>query len=150
MAYTSQANILGYVSQQDLINLTDDAPSTGNVNQTILNACIANISAEIDAMLGSIYQVPFSNPPEAVTGAATVMVCAALYRRRFTPEEKNMFAEDDKRYRAHFRAVGKGEEELDANTYRAFPPGIAQVAPSVFCGGPGFGGWGCPGYTPMQ
>ena len=64
MAYTSQANILGYVSQQDLINLTDDAPSTGNVNQTILNACIANISAEIDAMLD----------PHSYVGMAEVFV----------------------------------------------------------------------------
>jgi phage gp36-like protein len=122
------------LSQQNLIDLTDDAPSSGNINQTILNQCIANVSAEIDSMLASIYDVPFTNPPEAVTGPCAVMVCAALYRRRMVPDEKNFFVDDDKRYREHFRKVGKGEEELDANTSRAFAPGIAEVGNSVFCG----------------
>ena len=127
MGYTNQNSILGYISMGDLIALTDDAPATGNINQTILNACIANVSSEIDAMLGSIYDVPFTNPPAAVTGGATVMVCAALYRRRMTPEEKNMFADDDKRYRVHFQRVGRGDDELDANTARAFAPGVVQL-----------------------
>lgn len=142
MPYSSQAAVLGYISLMDLISLTDDSPSTGNVNTTVLNQCIANVSAEIDAMLGSIYDVPFSNPPEAVTGGATVMVCAALYRRRMVPDEKNMFADDDKMYREKFRKVGNGEAELDANTPRAFAPGIVQSSRSVLTG------WaGC--YEPM-
>ena len=59
MPYSSQAAVLGYISLMDLISLTDDSPSTGNVNTTVLNQCIANVSAEIDAMLGSIRAAVF-------------------------------------------------------------------------------------------
>lgn len=57
--------------------------------------------------------------PDTVINAATALVCYELYRRRLTPDEKNLFYEDAKRFKDLLVEIGHGEKELDG-TFRTF------------------------------
>jgi len=126
--YTNQDLIGGLISPQNLISLTDDEQS-GLLNMAVLNQVIQSVSGQIDGILAAIYQTPFNqvNPPPLVQQAATFMACFALMRRRLVPGEKNPFEDDNALFTKRLNDVANGKGGLDANTLRAFPPGVAQV-----------------------
>jgi hypothetical protein len=59
--YTNQANIIGRVGGelQRLIPATDD-DGTGNLNKTIFNSILANVTTEINGLISSIYPIPLA------------------------------------------------------------------------------------------
>lgn len=106
----------------------------GAVDTTFSSVILANLcaqaSANVDAMLSSIYQTPFSNPPALVKSAAITFAAEMLYLRRLTPTESNPFKSQADMYRDMLKKIGNGDIPLDANTTRIFSPIIARTHPS--------------------
>jgi phage gp36-like protein len=126
---------LGEIQLADLISLTDDAPFTGNVNQTILNQVISNASGEIDFYVGSRYSVPFSPTPPSVESMAIVLTCYRLYRRREVPDEKNKYTEDRQEIIKFLQKVKAGDEALDLSVSQEFSPVQSVQRATIY-------GWG--------
>jgi phage gp36-like protein len=123
--YCTQANILAEIQMPDLINLTDDStPPTGAVDDSVLDAVIANASGVIDQYVSNIYAVPLSPLTSGIISLATVITCYKLYRRRLVPDEKNNFTEDYKRAIKFLESVNSGDKQLDLAIARDF----SQVA----------------------
>jgi hypothetical protein len=71
--YTTQAAITARFSgAQDLINATDDQQS-GQLNQTILNQTILNVSREINGLISTIYPIPLMQ-----TGTVAIIQVTAV------------------------------------------------------------------------
>jgi phage gp36-like protein len=132
--YTNQAAILGEIQYSDLIALTDDAPSTGDINQVVLNQVIQNASGYIDRKLANIYgqQLPFVTVPLSVANMAVTIACYRLYRRREVPDEKNKFYEEFKDISDFLNKVNKGEMHIDDVPARDFPQGALQSQPTLY------------------
>jgi phage gp36-like protein len=132
--YTTQAAILGEIQLNDLIGLTDDAPSTGNVNTTVLTQVIQNASGYIDRKIGNIYggQLPFNPVPPSVASMALTIACYRLYRRREVPDEKNKFYEEFKDVCDFLNKVNKGEAMLDDVVNRDFPQVVFTVRNTTY------------------
>lgn len=126
--YTNYNLINGYISDANLISLTDDDQS-GQLNQDVLNNVIIAVSGTVDALLADIYQIPFNqvNVPPLIQEAATMMACFALCRRRLVPGESNPFNNENDYYTKKLRDIAEGKAGLDANTRRAFPPVIVNA-----------------------
>ena len=131
--YCSQADIEGEIQDADLISITDDA-GTGQINQTVLNQVISNASGEIDRYCGAIYpNLSSANP--SINNMAIIIACYRLYRRRLTPDEKNLFYEDYKDTIAFLKRVQSREDTLDLSAQQNFAQVSADVRPSPY-------GWG--------
>lgn len=130
-AYTSQAMISGYISGQNLINLTDDN-GTGSVDQGVLSSIIMSVSSTIDGLLAPTYQTPFKGtPPNLVTEAATQFACEALMGRRLVPGEVNPFKERAKAMWELLKNVAQNRGGLDNAAPAAFNPGYVQATCSL-------------------
>lgn len=134
-AYTNENDILGEIQLKELIRLTDDAPTTGAVNQTILNQVIANASGEIDSYVGSRYSVPLVPTPPSVEAMAIVITCYRLYRRREVPDEKNKYKEQYDDAIKTLKTIKAGDEALDLSVNQAFSPVQSVQRATIF-------GWG--------
>jgi phage gp36-like protein len=122
MAYCTQADIEGEISADDLIALTDDQ-ETGSLNATVLAQIIDNASGYIDARVGNIYAVPFVPTPPSVRNMAITIACYRLFRRRLTPDEKNLFTEDFNEVKAFLDEVNEGKKHIDQSVARTFTQG---------------------------
>lgn len=129
-AYTTRADIVGYLNGQDIVPFLDDNRD-GIEDTGLLATIIDNAGTKIDGRLASIYTVPFSIVPPRVKDAANVIVCYMLYQRRLTPSEKNPYAMEYKMVLQDLRDIGAGELALDSTTERAFSPGAVVSAPVV-------------------
>lgn len=121
-AYTNETDLLGEIQLADLIWLTDDKPTTGNVNQTVLNQVIANASGEIDFYLANRYSVPLVPTPPMIESAAIAITCYKLFRRREVPDEKNKYKEQYDNAIKTLQAIKAGDEAIDVNVNQAFSP----------------------------
>ena len=93
-AYCSESDILGEISEPELVQLTDEqTPRLGDIDPAVLGQVIANASGVIDLYCGNVYDVPFNPVPPAVVSIAVTITCYKLYRRREVPDEKNKFTE---------------------------------------------------------
>lgn len=131
-AYTTQTAIQGEIQLTDLIDLTDDAPKQGIVNQKVLAQVIANASGEIDRLVGNIYDMPFNPVPPSVASMALIISCYRLYRRRLVPDERNKFFPDYKETRDFLNKVHKREDVLDLSITADFSQVAADLRPSIF------------------
>lgn len=135
MSYTSQAAIQGEIQLSDLVDLTDDAPKQGVVNQKVLAQVIANASGEIDRLVGNVYDVPFNPVPPSVASMALIISCYRLYRRRLVPDERNKFFADYSEIRSFLKKVHKREDVLDLSITADFSQVAFDGRPSIFGGG---------------
>lgn len=133
-AYTTQSAVLGEIQQMDLIALTDDAPKTGDVNQTILNQIIANASGYIDSKCANLYgeQLPFNPVPPSVASMALTIVCYRLYRRRQVPDEQNKYYLEFTDVREFLNQVNVGEAHISDVTLRDFPQGAVNGQQTIY------------------
>jgi hypothetical protein len=98
-------------------------------NMTILNQIITNASQQCDALVASIYNVPFTGyVPQKIYTASIFFTLYALQSRRKIPDEKNQFKADADYWRVTLIDIGKGNQPLDANIKRAFTPIVSQVS----------------------
>jgi len=81
MAYITSADLEGHISEQVLIQLTDDQ-KTGTVNADIVTAAIADAGAEIDGYVATRYAVPVSPVLALIIKLARDITIKNLYSRR--------------------------------------------------------------------
>ena len=88
MAYCTQADLLEQISEDVLIQLTDDEDA-GVVDTDMVTRAIADADAEIDSYCGTKYEVPFSPVPVMVRKYSVDIAIYNLYaRRRGAPEDR--------------------------------------------------------------
>ena len=89
MAYCDQDDLENQLSEEELIELTDDAGS-GSVDATVLARAIADADAEIDSYCSIVYSVPFSTVPDIIRKVSVDISIYNLYSRRqfVVPEER--------------------------------------------------------------
>ena len=88
MAYCTQADLLEQISEDDLIQLTDDSDA-GIVDVSMVTRAIADADAEIDSYCGTKYDVPFSPVPVMIRKVSVDITIYNLYaRRRGAPEDR--------------------------------------------------------------
>lgn len=108
----------------------------GTLNATVLNQIIANASGLIDSRVSNIYTVPFgSPPPTSIKSAAITITCYRLFRRRLTPDEKNLFYDDYLNTLKFLDKVNSGEANIDLDTTRAVEPGVVLQRPTIYATG---------------
>lgn len=112
MAYCTQADLLMQISENDLIQLTDDA-GAGAVDTDVVDRAIADADAEIDAYCGGRYEVPFATVPAVVRKTAVDIVLYNLCGRQPLGD----MDERTRRYEAALRLlreVARGTASLGA------------------------------------
>jgi len=129
MAYINSQDILNYVDANNLQEFLDDY-NQGPNNTSISSVILANIcqlaSNKADALVSSIYQTPFANPPVKIQTAATIFACELLYSRRGIVGEKNPFEKQAQYWREELIKVNTGMLSLDANFQREFTPVVVS------------------------
>ena len=81
MAYCTQADLLEQISQDKLIQLTDD-DDAGIVDSDMVTRAIADADAEIDSYCGTKYDIPFSPVPVMIRKVSVDITIYNLYARR--------------------------------------------------------------------
>ena len=79
--YIVQADLARKVSNNQLIQLTDDA-KTGAIITSVVDNCIADAEAMIDSYLSTRYTVPLSPVTALVKALAVDLTVCRLYERR--------------------------------------------------------------------
>lgn len=129
MAYCTLADIKGRISEEVLIQLTDDH-EVGLVDAAIVNAAILDADSEIDGYCGTRYAVPLSPVPPRIRKCSAVIAVYNLFgRRTAAPEEVTARYKNEV---AFLRDVSKGLVSLgqDEPVAGASPdePGISSQA----------------------
>lgn len=111
MAYSTIDDILGEISEDTLIQLTDDN-NLGAVDTVVVGKCLDRASAQVDGYCSSLYNVPFT---PATTFVKALDLDIAIYnlfsRRENVPENRK------DRYNNAVKAlskIGNGEIQLGA------------------------------------
>lgn len=84
--YCTQADIIKAITQEKLIQLTDD-DNMNVVNAEHVTQAIATADSEIDGYCGSHYAVPFSAVPPIIRGLSVEIAVYYLHKRRTVPEK---------------------------------------------------------------
>jgi phage gp36-like protein len=111
MAYCTKDDILARLTEEILIDLTDDEDA-GQVNDAFVDKAIAAADGLINAHAGERYTVPLDPVPDLLRDASVELAIYNLYsRRRGAPEEWQ------ERYKNNTRLLeklAKGEINLGA------------------------------------
>jgi len=65
MSYSAQSDLLEQISEDKLIQLTDDLDA-GTIDTDVITRAIADADAQIDSYCGKRYNVPFSTVPTMI------------------------------------------------------------------------------------
>lgn len=88
MAYCSFDDLTDQISEEKLIQLTDD-DDVGAVDMDKIDAAIASADALIDGYCGKRYSVPFSPTPPIVHDFSVIIAIYKLFaRRQGAPEDR--------------------------------------------------------------
>lgn len=118
MAYCSLDDIKEKISEERLIQLTDDA-GAGVVDTACVARAIADAGAEIDAYCGSRYQVPLNPVPGIVRKfCVDIAIYSLLQRREGASEDRQR---DYKNAVAFLQNVASGKAGLGAQPEPAAP-----------------------------
>ena len=117
MAYATQADLLNQLTEQELIELTDDA-STGAVDAAKVNAAIAKGDADIDGYCRGRYALPLV-ASEKVKSLSVDLAIYYLEQRRRSIREVTQQAYDNAV--DYLEKVAKGTVALDQ------PPSSVQT-----------------------
>ncbi len=112
MAYSIQDDLLEQISEDLLIQLTDDAGG-GTVDTSVVDRSIADADAEIDSYCATRYPVPFSPVPVMVRKTSVDIAIYNLFaRRRGAPEDRQERYNNAVRW---LKDVSRGLISLGAN-----------------------------------
>jgi len=88
MPYSTLADLKNQLSEDQLIQLTDDE-NLGVVNQAVIDKAIVDADAEIDSYLAGRYTVPLSPIPPLVARFSADLAIYNLYSRRMAvPDQR--------------------------------------------------------------
>jgi len=130
MAYCTQDDIISQISEEILIQLTDD-DGVGEVDADRVSAAIANADAEINSYCGMKYSVPFSTVPPMIRAASVDIAIYNLRSRRMGASDT-----EKERYReriAWLKDVAKGIATLGESDPDGVPTEVQ--APEISCSG---------------
>jgi phage gp36-like protein len=114
MPYCLQADIEEQISQDELVELTDDS-GVGVVDTSAVTRAIADADAEIDSYCGSRYTPPFDPVPVMIRKLSVDIAAYNLFSRRSAlkiPNERQKRYENSIRF---LRDVAKGLISLGAD-----------------------------------
>lgn len=130
MAYCTQDDILEQISEETLIQLTDD-DNVGEVDADKVARVIANADAEINSYCGMKYRVPFTIVPPMIRAASVDIAIYNLRSRRMGASDT-----EKERYRERIswlKDVAKGIATLGENDPDGVPTEVQ--APEISCNG---------------
>lgn len=81
MAYSTQANLNEYLTDTDILRLTDDE-SKGSINTDRVSAAIAKADTIIDGYCRAQHTVPFSPVPNMIADLSGSLAAYFLWKRR--------------------------------------------------------------------
>ena len=88
MSYSVQGDLLEQISEDKLIQLTDD-DDMGAIDTSVITRAIADADAEINGYCGTRYDVPFSPAPAMIRKLSVDIAIYNLYaRRKGVPEDR--------------------------------------------------------------
>lgn len=125
MAYSAQSDLEEQISEDELVQLTDDAGSA-SVDSSVITRAVADADAEIDSYCGSRYTVPFSPVPVIIRKFSVDMAIYNLFSRRSLkiPEERQKRYENAIRF---LRDLAKGLISLGADSPSEPSDGLPQA-----------------------
>ena len=130
MSYIVQSDLLGQISNAQLIQLTDDA-KTGAVDTTKITQAIDGAESEVDGYVATKYTVPVAAPvPQLVKELSIDIAIYRLYRRRQRIPDDVKKAYDDAI--ARLKDIAKGLLTLGIDP----PPGESSKAAQGEVSGP--------------
>lgn len=109
MPHCTQADLLNQLTQEELIQLTDDA-NTGTVDTAKVDAALAAASATIDAYAGARYTLPLETS-EKVKQLCVDLAIYELEKRRRRVREATLAARDAAL--SFLRDLARGRAVLD-------------------------------------
>ena len=114
MPYCIQTDILEQITEDELIQLTDDA-GAGTIDATVVTRAIDDADAEADTYYATRYDVPLSPVPAMARKLSVDLALYNLYSRRLSivPEERQRRYDAGVRY---LRDVSKGIVSLGAES----------------------------------
>lgn len=128
VSYCGFNDLLNYIDQNNLIAMSNDFPGANGVNNNVINSVCGIASRNVDALVSSVYQVPFNLPyPVKVYTAATVFAVELLYNRRMVNGDKNPMKAQGDYWRNELIKINEGELSLDFQSQRSVPPIIATI-----------------------
>lgn len=105
MAYCTLDDLKDQISEDELIQLTDDDGS-GSVDMEKIDGAIASADALIDGYCGKHYSVPFSPTPPIIRDFSVIIAIYKLFaRRQGAPEDRRT------RYKEAVRFLEKVSED---------------------------------------
>lgn len=109
MPYATQQDMLARYGMRKLVALTDiNQPMVGEIVTAVLDARIADASAEIDGYLAGRMAVPLLTPPEVIK----VLCCRLAYYLLLGAAASEVDQADVKAVRDYLKSVAKGEISL--------------------------------------
>jgi len=112
MAYCTLADLQDQISEDELIELTDD-DNAGVVDAGVVTAAIAKADALIDGYCGKRYSVPFTTVPDIVEALSVDIAIYNLFgRREGAPEDRRNRYKDAVDF---LRGVARGDNSLGEN-----------------------------------
>jgi len=126
MSYSLKADILTEISEEELIQLTDDE-SAGIVNEVRVTAAIAKADRLIDSYCGQVETVPFTTIPDIIKEHSITIAIYYLYSRRgVVPEIRK---ENYKDAIAHLKDIATGKAVIGATTEGEYDDEIKASGP---------------------
>ena len=132
--YADKNMMVERFGEQELSELTDRDGSAGTIVDSVLNAAIADASADIDGYLGGRYPLPLAVVPKVLNRHACDLARYYLYDNRL--EDSHPAA---RRYAASIRLleqVAKGQVQLgldaEGETLETHDQAEMQSQPTVF------------------
>lgn len=126
MAYITITDLQNVIDANNLALMTADFGQVGgNINtpSTTLSNILQLASDKADALVSSIYTVPFTTTiPVKIRTAAIVFAAEMLYARRLTPMERNPFTDEANHWRNELIKINNGDIPLDGAVRRSFTP----------------------------
>ncbi len=111
MSYATKAYMITRYDEQALIQLTDRAEvPTGEIDDDVLDAALAEADSVVDSYLAPRYKVPLLSVPPIIPSKAAAIAYFILHRGRHSDETRQAY--DDAI--AFLKDVGKGVAQLDA------------------------------------
>ena len=126
-AYCTQTDITNIIDAVNLNSMLDDTAS-GTPNLTLLANILQLASDRADALVSSVYRVPFTGTiPVKIRTASIIFACEMLYQRRLVNDQENPMTTEANHWRKTLMDVNRGLLSLDASVTRIVPPFIASV-----------------------
>ncbi|MGH7814666.1 MAG: gp436 family protein [Candidatus Binataceae bacterium] len=126
MSYATSTDMINRYPNRDLVQLTNEDPTSATVNTGPIDQALADASAEIDGYLEGRFALPLTDPPAVLSRLATDI---AMYRLQSLRPLHDL-ADARRRYDDAIAMLGKaaaGELTLGLAADNAEPPIAADA-----------------------